>query len=348
MLGHVSGSLIQTGGEMAGGAAVTAADPGGSFDRYVDEKESSRKNIQQTLADGGGGSGVISKAHAAILAYTPGVKDIGEGFSNASLESPEQTEAWKNRSASERVVQSAGGIGALSGTLAGVGGAATKMKALIKPTGVKAPAPLKPGAANTMKKIDDGPSVGSKNAGTSARKLADDSEFWTKDDFLGGQVDPAKRTSIQRELADEIDGLNLSPEELKSRKLENGLTGLNNAPDEWMPKYHTPGKHAEAFNDVWGHRGGGNARHAAEAATKKLDEYRGRMNRGETPSGKLHWSQYGDTPEAAVHSMRRLGKTYSLLEGKGGKPNPTARARAAIFDTLADWTEKTEGLVGGR
>lgn len=342
MVGHVGGSAVQTAGEMAGGAAVTAADPGGSFDRYVDDKESSRKNIRQTLADGGGGGGLISEAHAAILAYTPGVQDIGEGFSNTSLESPEQTEAWKNRSASDRVVQSAGGISALSGTLAGVGGGASNVKGLLKPKKVKAPTSTKPGSAAT--KLDNGPAVGASKAGTGVKKVADDSEFWTKDDFLGGQVDPATRTAIQRELADDIDGMNLSPDELKTRKLENGLTGLRNAPEEWMPKYHKPGKHGEAFDDVWGHVREGNARSAAEAATLKLDEYRGCMARGETPTGKLHWSEYGNTPEAAVHSMRRLGKTYSLLEGKGGKPNPTARARAAIFDTLADWAEKTEGL----
>ena len=117
-----------------------------------------------------------------------------------------------------------------------MGGAATNVKALLNPKTAKAPVP-KTGVANTTKKLDNGPSVGTKNKGTGVKKLADDSEFWTKDDFLGGQADQTTRTAIQRELADEVDGLNLSPDELKSRKLEDGVTGLNNAPEEWLPKY---------------------------------------------------------------------------------------------------------------
>jgi hypothetical protein len=352
MAGHVGGSTVETAGEMAGGATVMAADPGGSLDRYVEETEASRKNIRQTLTDGSGGGGLLTEAHAAVLAYTPGVKDIGEGFSNTSLESPEQTEAWKNRSATDRVVQSSAGISSFAGTLAGVGGAASKAKAFVKPKSVKAPVPVTPDAPSPVKApVKKGGGPDSQVAGASARAAAPDARagrFWEADDFMGGKMDDASSTAIRNELQDEISAMNLTPDELAARGMDRGLTGLNNAPDEWLPKYKKGQTNTEAYADLWGTTKSTNTRHAAEAATKKLDEYRGRMNRGEAPTGKLHWSEYGDTPQAAVHAMRRLSKTYSLMEGKVATGNPTARARAAIFDTLADWAEKSEGLVPGR
>ena len=170
-------------------------------------------------------------------------------------------------------------------------------------------------------------------------------KYWEDDDFLGGKMDDAEAAGVRQELEAEIAAMNLSPEEIVERKMQRGLTGLNNAPEEWLPKYKKGASNAEAYEDVWGHVRDGNARHAAEAATMKLDEYKMRMANGEEATGKLHWSQYGDTPEAGVHALRRLSKTYSLLDGKGGRPNSTARARAAVFETLAEWAEKSEGLA---
>lgn len=339
MIGHGAGSLTKTGGEMAGGAAAVAMDPQGAASRFVTEKETSRKNIQQTLTDGGASGGMLTQAHAAILSYTPGVQNIGEGLSNASLESPATTEAWKNRSAQDRIVQTAGGISEFAGTLAGVGSVATKAKSLLKPKPGNAPGPVK--AAKTL----DSPEANIANRGSRGVTPTDQSgRFWEADDFMGGKMDDATAQAIRKELEDEIATMNLSPAEIEARGMQRGLTGLNNAPEEWLPKYKKGNTNTEAYGDVWGTTKNTSSRSAPEAATKKLDEYRGRMTRGETPTGKLHWSQYGDTPESAVHALRRLAKTYSLLEGKAIKGNASARARSAIFDTLADWAEKTEGL----
>jgi hypothetical protein len=219
-------------------------------------------------------------------------------------------------------------------------GLATKLDTkLAADNAAKARAAAQPGS--------DGPTPKAK---VDAGKGVDDSadKFWEADDFLGGKMDDAESVAIRKELEAEIAGMNLSPEEIVERKMERGLTGLNNAPEEWLPKYKKGATNSEAYEDVWGHARGGNARHAAEAASIKVNEYKTRMASGEVATGKLHWSQYGDTPEAAVHSLRRLSKTYSLLDGKGGRPNPTARARAKVFDTLADWAEKSEGLVPGK
>jgi len=255
MAGHVGGSTVETAGEMAGGATVMAADPGGSLDRYVEETEASRKNIRQTLTDGSGGGGLLTEAHAAVLAYTPGVKDIGEGFSNTSLESPEQTEAWKNRSATDRVVQSSAGISSFAGTLAGVGGAASKAKAFVKPKSVKAPVPVTPDAPSPVKApVKKGGGPDSQVAGASARAAAPDARagrFWEADDFMGGKMDDASSTAIRNELQDEISAMNLTPDELAARGMDRGLTGLNNAPDEWLPKYKKGQTNTEAYADLW-------------------------------------------------------------------------------------------------
>jgi hypothetical protein len=320
-VGHTGAYMVSqapmVAGQAAKGVTQAVADPQGTVNNYIDEHEDSRKAMRKTFEDNGA-SGAGAATTSALLSYFPGLKDMAEGGGNVSLTDPEQTlQRQQNPDMLGNISQFSGGLSATAGTIAG---------------GLKAPNTLR----NVKTRITGKPDLPNTRG----------PDFWKNDDFMGGKIDDSAAVTIRKELQDEIDGMGLSPNEIAERGMERGLTGLNNAPDEWMPKYHRSGKHAEAFADVWGTRSSTNTAHAAEAATMKLDQYKASMANGEVATGKLHWSQYGDTPKAAVHSLRRLSKTYSLMEGKVTTGNPTARARAAIFDTLADWAEKTEGLAG--
>jgi hypothetical protein len=333
MLGHGAGSLTKTGGEMAGGLAVTVADPVGAAGRFVDDKESSRKKIARTLTDGSGG-GLLTEAHAALLAYTPGVQDIGEGISNTSLESPAQTEAWKSRSGSERVTQTAGGIGEFSGMLAAGAGAATKLKNLSRPGAGSAPARSPVDARSGRSPLPDGAAVKrAGGAGVTPKKRAPGPE--ADGDFLGG------KTSTEVAAQNAVD-----------LGLESGAKppGFNSVPEEWLPRYveidknPVTGRETRRFNDglsdVWG-KSTGPADHAALAAERVVQELNGKIARGDLPKGKYHWREYGATKTDAITAIDRLKKIYQLQDAKVAKGNPTARARAQVFDALMRWAEVT-------
>ena len=370
--GYMASQVPLVAGQMGEQAADFTGNPKESVSSFVTEKEQNRKEMREVLGNGGGG-GVATDIHSALMTYVPGVQDMAEGVGNVSLTSPAQTlSREQNPNGMQNAAQFSGGLGAFAGTAAGVGKAPSSIRGAgsrIKQSFGRGGSPKTTGAAasgsaqlpkgkSAKPAVSGQPSPKKTAAAAGARKTGaaakDASRFWEADDFLSGKVDEAGAAKVAKELQDELDGMKLSADDLQQRGLEDGITSFNNMPEEWLPEYvdikpaaKPGGRPSRQFNkameDVWGTNQSTQSRHAAEAATKMSDGYQSQMGKGVAPDGKAHWSQYGKTADEGIHSLRRLAKTYRLLDVKGGKGNPTARARARVFDTLADWNAKTAG-----
>jgi hypothetical protein len=334
--GYMASQVPGAAGNLVGSALTTASDPKAAMQGFVSEREDTRKRMTQTFKDGGG-SDLASSVGAGVISYVPGLKGMAEGAGNVSLTEPSQTLArqqdpdWVGN-----VAQFAGGTGEFAGTAAAVA------------------APVSAGVKRMQRA--PGKTASARPRATGARpKAAGAARHWEADDFLGGKMDDLSAARARKELQSELDGMGLSPAELQRRGLDDGITSFNNMPEEWLPDYieiqrgtKSGGGDTRRFNegmaDAWGTRKSTGTEHAADAAVHMTEKYKAQMAQGKKPTGKQHWSQYGETPAEAVHSLRRLSKIYRLMDLKGPRGNPAARARAQVFDTLAEWAEESNGL----